>query len=154
MTAEKNNMVVRSVAFSEGGNIPVKYSCEGENINPPLTVEGTPDNTESLALIMEDPDAPNGTFDHWVAWNILPNEPIVENSVPGTGGKNSHGKTGYAGPCPPKGPHRYFFKVFALDVLLDLAAAADKQALDEAMKGHILASAHLMAYYKKRGASL
>lgn len=154
MATGNTNMVIRSVAFSEGGSIPVKYSCEGENVNPPLTVEEIPDDTASLALILEDPDAPNGTFDHWLVWNIPPNEPIVENSIPGTGGKNGRGETSYIGPCPPKGRHRYLFKIFALNAFLDLAAGADKKQLETAMDGHILASAHLMAYYKKTRASL
>jgi len=140
---------VRSVAFSQGGHIPKKYSCEGDDINPPLEISNLPPETKTIALIVEDPDAPHGTFDHWIAWNISPNEPIAENSLPGINGTNSFGKTGYGGPCPPSGAHRYFFKVFALDRELDLPVAADKKALLQAMKGHILAKGELMARYTK-----
>src|ERR1051326_9359513 len=105
---------VRSIEFSKGGHIPRKYTCEGENVNPPLEISGVPKSTKTLAIIVEDPDAPRGVFYHWLIWNIPPNEPIDENSVPGSSGKNSFGKTGYGGPCPPSGTHRYFFKVYAL----------------------------------------
>lgn len=100
---------------------------------------------------MEDPDAPDGTFDHWLVWNIPPNEPVAENSVPGISGRNSFGNTGYGGPCPPSGQHRYFFRVYALDGDLDLLTGADKKALHAAMEGHVLASGELMGYYKKSG---
>ena len=140
---------VRSVAFSQGGHIPKKYTCEGEDVNPPLEISNLPVETKTVALIVEDPDAPHGTFDHWIAWNILPNESIAENSLPGINGTNGFGKTGYGGPCPPSGSHRYFFKVYALDAQLDLLAGSNKKALQQAMKGHILAKGELMAHYKK-----
>ncbi len=142
-------LVVTSVAFSHGGHIPKKYSCEGEDINPPLKISGLPEETKTLAIIVEDPDAKHGTFDHWLVWNISPNEPIAENSVPGISGRNSFGKTGYGGPCPPSGSHRYFFKVYALDSRLDLLSGSDKKALQEAMQGHIIAHGELMARYSK-----
>lgn len=142
-------LTVRSTAFSQGGHIPKRYSCEGENINPPLEIEGFPANTKGLAIIVEDPDAPHGVFNHWLAWNISPNEPITENSVPGVSGRNGFGKIGYGGPCPPSGVHRYFFKVYALDVWLDLPEGSDKKALQQSMQGHILASGGLMARYSK-----
>lgn len=145
------HLTIGSVAFSQGGHIPKKYSCEGEDINPPLEVSGFPKETKTLAIIVEDPDAPRGIFDHWVAWNIEPNEPIAENSNVGTSGRNSFGKTGYGGPCPPSGSHRYYFKVYALDTLLNLPAESEKKQLQEAMEGHILASGELMAHYKKGG---
>jgi Raf kinase inhibitor-like YbhB/YbcL family protein len=140
---------VRSVAFSQGGHIPKKYTCEGEDVNPPLEISNLPVETKTVALIVEDPDAPHGTFDHWIAWNIQPNESIAENSLPGINGTNGFGKTGYGGPCPPSGSHRYFFKVYALDIQLDLLAGSNKKALQQAMKGHILAKGELMAHYKK-----
>jgi Raf kinase inhibitor-like YbhB/YbcL family protein len=140
---------VRSVAFSQGGHIPKKYTCEGEDVNPPLEIGNLPVETKTIALIVEDPDAPHGTFDHWIAWNIRPNESIAENSLPGINGTNGFGKTGYGGPCPPSGSHRYFFKVYALDVQLDLLAGSNKKALQQTMKGHILAKGELMAHYKK-----
>jgi len=151
MPGEKDNELrVRSVAFSYGGHIPPKYTCEGENINPPLEVSGFPQKTKSLALIVEDPDAPKGVYDHWIVWNIPPNEAIAENSRPGISGTNSFGNTGYGGPCPPAGTHRYFFKVYALDNELDIRPGSDKKMLEEAMKDHVLASGELMAHYQKR----
>jgi Raf kinase inhibitor-like YbhB/YbcL family protein len=141
---------VRSVAFSHGGQIPPKYTCEGENVNPPLEISDLPENTRSLALIVEDPDAPRGVYDHWIAWNIPPNEAIAENSRHGISGKNSFGNTGYGGPCPPSGSHRYFFKVYALDSELNIQAGSDKKTLEDAMKDHVLASGELMAHYQKR----
>jgi len=140
---------VLSAAFNHGGQIPKKYTCEGEDVNPPLEISNLPTGTKTVALIVEDPDAPHGTFDHWIAWNIPPNKTIAENSLPGMNGTNGFGKTGYGGPCPPSGSHRYFFKVYALDTKLDLPAASDKKALQQAMKGHILAKGEMMAHYKK-----
>ena len=128
MANKSDELQVHSVAFSHNGHIPPRYTCEGENINPPLEVSGIPEGTKTLALIMEDPDA-KGVFDHWIMWNILPNEAIAEQNNPGISGTNSFGKTGYGGPCPPSGSHRYFFKIFAIDTELDLQAGADKNAL-------------------------
>jgi Raf kinase inhibitor-like YbhB/YbcL family protein len=150
MSRENNNLRVRSVAFSHGGHIPPKYTCEGENVNPPLEVSDLPENTKTLAVIVEDPDAPRGVYDHWLVWNIPPNEAIAENSSPGISGRNSFGNTGYGGPCPPSGSHRYFFKVYALDGDLEIGAGSDKSALQEAMKNHVLASGELMGHYQKR----
>jgi Raf kinase inhibitor-like YbhB/YbcL family protein len=150
MKQEDEGLRVQSVAFANGGHIPPKYTCEGENVNPPLEVRGYPSGTKSLAIIMEDPDAPRGVYDHWIVWNIPPNESIAEGSIPGTPGKNSFGNTGYGGPCPPNGSHRYFFRVYALDSNLDLAAGAGKEDLRSAMQGHVVAQGELMAHYKKR----
>ncbi|HEV8283324.1 MAG TPA: YbhB/YbcL family Raf kinase inhibitor-like protein [Chitinophagaceae bacterium] len=141
---------VQSVAFSHDGHIPPKYTCEGENVNPPLEISGFPENTKSLALVVEDPDARNKDFAHWLVWNIPPNEAIAENSRQGISGRNSFGNTGYGGPCPPSGSHRYFFRVYALDTDLDIQAGSDKKVLEEAMKDHVLASGELMAHYQKR----
>ncbi|HET9746425.1 MAG TPA: YbhB/YbcL family Raf kinase inhibitor-like protein [Chitinophagaceae bacterium] len=138
-----------STVFSHNGHIPPEYTCEGKNINPPLIVENIPDGAKTLALIVEDPDAPRGVFDHWVVWNISPNEAIGEGSNVGMNGTNGFGKPGYGGPCPPSGVHRYFFRVFALDEELDLLPGAKKEELLGAMKGHILASAELMGVYQK-----
>lgn len=155
MPSEKEaRLTVKSTEFSQGGHIPRKYSsCEGEDINPPLEINGYPETTKTLALIMEDPDATqgatDGVFDHWLVWNISPYEPIAENHVPGISGLNSAGKANYTGPCPPTGTHRYFFKVYALDTSLDLPAGTAKKALKEAMQGHIVASGELMGLYKK-----
>ena len=140
---------VESLAFSQGEDIPRKYTCEGENINPPLLISSLPEETKTLAVIVEDPDAPNGIFDHWVAWNISPNKPIQENNDTGVNGLNSFGNEGYGGPCPPSGSHRYYFKIYALDAKLDLQAGSSKEELQQAMEGHILASGELMGRYKK-----
>jgi Raf kinase inhibitor-like YbhB/YbcL family protein len=151
MPGENNETLkVRSAAFNNGGQIPSKYTCEGENINPPIEISSVPGNTRSIALIVEDPDAPRGVYDHWIVWNIPPNEKIRENSRPGISGKNSFGNTGYGGPCPPSGSHRYFFKAYALDKELDIEAGSDKKRLNEAMKDHILSSGELMGLYQKK----
>jgi len=150
MASKTNSLELRSTVFSHNGHIPPKYSCEGENINPPLETSNIPDGTKTLALIVEDPDAPRGVFDHWLVWNILPNEAIAERSNPGISGTNSFGKTGYGGPCPPSGTHRYFFKVYALDTELDLPAGSDKKTLLSAMNDHILAQGELMGHYQKK----
>lgn len=142
-------LAVRSIEFSKGGHIPRKFSCEGENVNPSLEISDVPEGTKTLAIIVEDLDAPRGIFYHWLVWNIQPNEPISENSAPGISGTNSFGKIGYGGPCPPSGTHRYFFKVYALDTELDLEAGANKDALDQAMNGHVLAEGELMGLYHK-----
>jgi len=149
-TETDTTFALRSTAFSHNGHIPVTYTCEGEDINPPLEFTGVPEETKSIALILEDPDAPRGTFDHWVVWNISPNEAIAEKTNAGINGRNSFGRTGYGGPCPPSGVHRYFFKAYALDSQLDLLGGAGKQDLIDAMKGHIIASAELMGQYSKK----
>jgi len=148
MATKKKGMKVYSTAFSHNGHIPPRYTCEGENINPPLEINNIPEEAKTLALIVEDPDAKD--FVHWLVWNISPNEAIAEKSNSGINGINDFGKTGYGGPCPPSGSHRYFFRAFALDIELDLLAGADKNALNDAMKGHILDKAELMGHYQKR----
>lgn len=145
-----NTLTVYSTVFSHKGHIPSEYTCDGKDINPPLEVENIPEGTKSLALIMEDPDAPRGTFDHWLVWNISPNEAIAEQTNPGISGINDFGKTGYGGPCPPSGVHRYFFKVYALDTKLELLAGADKKTLLEAMNGHILSEGEMMGLYQRK----
>lgn len=143
-------LTVQSTAFKNDGKIPMQYSCEGKGINPPLTITGFPAATASFALIVDDPDAPNGTFDHWVIWNIPPTGRIDENSVPGVQGKNGRGENKYTGPCPPSGVHHYYFKVYALDIKLDLPSSTDKKALMEAMIGHTLAKGELVGTYQKQ----
>lgn len=147
--AAKATLTVSSPVFEHEDHIPKKYTCEGENINPPVTIQGIPKETVSLALIMEDPDAPRGIFVHWVVWNIQPTETIEEKSLPGAIAKNSKGEFGYTGPCPPSGTHRYFFKVYALDSLLDLHDDVDKQMVEQALHDHVLAYGELMGLYKK-----
>jgi Raf kinase inhibitor-like YbhB/YbcL family protein len=140
---------VFSPAFTDHGPMPVKYSCKGENINPPLHVRDLPSETVSIAIIVEDPDAPSGVFDHWVVWNIPPMEEIPEKLDKGVSGNNSKNKSGYTGPCPPSGTHRYAFKVYALDGLLDLRAGTNKKELLDAMKDHILAGGELVGIFSR-----
>ncbi len=145
----KEKLEISSPSFNQEGSIPSKYTCEGLNINPSLSIKNIPVFTKSLVLIMDDPDATKGTFDHWIVWNIKPVEIIPENSTLGVMGKNSAGENNYTGPCPPTGTHRYFFKIYAIDVMLSLKQGADKIAVEDAISGHILASGEIMAYYKK-----
>jgi len=145
---ERSGMQVTSPAFADEGTIPQKYTCDGSDLSPPLTLTNLPPDVSSLVVIMEDPDAPRDTWDHWVAFNIPLITDIPENvGSLGTDGTNSWGRTGYGGPCPPSGTHRYFFKVYALDGGLDLAAGAEKAEVLEAMTGHVIAEATLMARY-------
>jgi Raf kinase inhibitor-like YbhB/YbcL family protein len=147
---ESKDLTVTSTAFDDGANIPIKYTCEGEDINPPLNVDNIPPGTKTLAIIMEDPDAPGGTFDHWLAWNIDPEGQIQENKPVGVSGTNSAKKTGYYGPCPPSGIHRYFFYFFSLDASITLKEGASKQQLKDEMQKHVLAIGVLMGQYQKQ----
>jgi Raf kinase inhibitor-like YbhB/YbcL family protein len=147
--AAKATLRISSPEFMDQGYIPMKFTCEGKNINPPLTIRDIPKETVSLVLIVDDPDAPGGTFDHWTVWNIRPTERIGENLIPGTPGRNSRGENRYTGPCPPSGTHRYFFKVYALDTLLDLDENADKKVIEDALHDHVLAYGELIGLYKK-----
>lgn len=145
-------MKISSTAFAHNGQIPKKYTCDGSDINPPLKFEEVPANARSLALIVDDPDAPGGTWVHWVVWNIDPKiGEIKENSVPkgSTQGMNDFRKHAYGGPCPPSGTHRYFFKLYALDMAPNIGASTGKTALESAMKGHILAEAQLVGLYER-----
>lgn len=150
-TVEIDELIIGSPSFAPKESIPPKFTCEGENVNPGITIENIPPGTKRLTLIVDDPDAPGGVFDHWLLWNIRPMEMIIENSVPGVEGKNSFGKTKYMGPCPPSGTHRYFFKVYALDKILEIRAGSDKAMLEKAMEGHILAKGELIGTFKKSG---
>jgi Raf kinase inhibitor-like YbhB/YbcL family protein len=143
------NIKVFSNAFESNGTIPKKYTCSGENINPSLEFEGIPEEADSLVLILDDPDAPMKTFTHWIVWNIEPVAKIEEDSIPGVEGMNDFRKIGYGGPCPPSGTHRYFFRVYALDKLLDLKAGASRKELESEMIGHIIAEGELMGKCSK-----
>jgi Raf kinase inhibitor-like YbhB/YbcL family protein len=142
-------LVVSSEAFEHEGNIPSLYTSDGDAVNPPLEIEQIPEGTKTLVVIVEDPDAPGGVFDHWLTWNVAPVTKIKENSIPGISGINSAGKTGYHPPSPPSGEHRYYFHVFALDKILHIVAGEEKKALVAAMEGHILAKGTLMGRYQK-----
>ena len=151
-----------SDAFAHGQSIPAKYTCIGRNISPALAWGEPPAGTQSFALIMDDPDAPGGTWAYWVLYNITPETRSLSEDLPVTGknvpagqgspftGKNSWGDIGYGGPCPPSGTHRYFFKLYALDTELTLKAGATKQQLLQAMHGHVLAEDSLMGLYQRR----
>jgi Raf kinase inhibitor-like YbhB/YbcL family protein len=142
---------ITSPAFEHNQQIPEKYGCKNKAPNPPITIEGTPPKATSLALIMDDPDAPSGTFDHWIVWNIPPSTTrIDENAALGKEGLNSSGKRGYVCPFPPSGTHRYFFKVFALNMMLDLSANSGKRDLEKAMKGHIVAQGELVGLFTRK----
>jgi hypothetical protein len=140
---------VTSPAFKSNGLIPVKYTCDGDDVNPSLKIEGMPKEAKSLALIVDDPDAPMGTWVHWVVWNIPATEKIEENSIPGIEGLNSSGKHSYHGPCPPSGTHRYFFKVYALDNKLDINTNSNKENVERVMEGHILAKGEIIGLYSR-----
>ncbi|MNE13477.1 putative kinase inhibitor [compost metagenome] len=142
-------LTVKSSAFKHNEFIPSKYTCDGLNINPELIIEEIPAATKSLALIVDDPDAPNGTFCHWLMWDIPPKNTIKEDSTPGTEGKNSMRENSYFGPCPPRGTHHYHFKVYALNTKLNLPVNTDEQELLNAMKGHIISSGDLIGLYKR-----
>jgi Raf kinase inhibitor-like YbhB/YbcL family protein len=144
-------MSLTSPAFNAGDPIPIEYSCDGEDDSPDLDWFGIPKNTQSLALIMDDPDAPVGTWIHWVLFNLPADMPGLQKGITGVGvdGSNSWDKTGYGGPCPPGGTHRYFFKLYALDITLDLSEGATKADLLAAMEGHILGQAELMGTYTR-----
>ena len=142
-----------SPAFKNNDHIPSKYTCDGTDINPPLTIANTPAQAKTLALVVDDPDAPMGTWVHWVVWNISPQAgEIKENAVPGGAqqGINDFRKNDYGGPCPPSGRHRYFFKLYALDTNLQLSAKAKKADLEKAMKGHILAETQIIGVYQRK----
>ena len=143
------SMKITSPDFEPNGSIPKKFTCQGEDVNPALLIEGVPQQAKTLALIMDDPDAPMGTWVHWVVYNIPVTSKIEENSVPGEQGSNNFGKQDYGGPCPPSGTHRYFFKLYALDARLDLQGKVDKKALERALEGHILDKAEIIGMYKK-----
>ncbi len=150
-------MNLRSLAFEDGGNIPAKYTCDGQDISPPLSWDDVPEGVETLALIVEDPDAPKGTFTHWVLFNLPTDRTSLEENVPKDGevaggarqGTNGFKKVGYGGPCPPSGTHRYIFTLYGLDTTLDLAPKATKEHVLEAMKGHVKAEGRLVGRYSR-----
>ncbi len=152
-------MELRSSAFSQGQAIPAKYTCDGSDNSPPLAWTETSPGTKSLALIADDPDAPAGTWVHWVVYNLPPATRELRERFPTDGrladgtmqGKNDFGRTGYGGPCPPSGTHRYFFQLFALDTMISLPPGPTAQQLRAAMQGHILAEAQLMGTYRRKG---
>ena len=149
IAGESHVMELKNPEFKDKEYIPKKFTCRGENINPALIIEGIPSETKSLALIIDDPDAPGGNWVHWVMFNIPVTSKIEENSAPGKQGITDSGRIGYDGPCPPFGTHRYMFKIYALDTMLNLAEGVTKAELEEAMLGHMLAKAELTGLSKR-----
>lgn len=155
--ADKMSLRLTSSAFQEGGLIPAEYTCAGANVSPPLKWGDVPAETKALALVVDDPDAPRGTWVHWVVYNLpaatreLAAGVPAQVELPGGGrqGRNDFGQTAYGGPCPPSGTHRYYFKLYALNARLDLPPGATKQDLLRAMYGHILDEGQLMGRFKK-----
>ncbi len=150
--SRKNSMIIYSSAFENQGSIPVKYTCDGENISPPLKISGVPAEAKSLVLIVDDPDSPAGNWIHWTIWNINPETAAIEEGLVPTGaaeGLTSFGDIGYGGPCPSGGEHRYFFKLFALDNVLEVKPGANDQELMQMMNGHIMTTVELIGYYKR-----
>jgi Raf kinase inhibitor-like YbhB/YbcL family protein len=151
------SFVLSSTAFSGGEPIPVAHSCRGADASPPLAWTEPPADTRSFALIVDDPDAPAGTWVHWVIFNIPPGTRGLRESAPAEAtlfdgslqGKNSSGGLGYQGPCPPAGTHRYFFRLYALDAVLGLGSGVSKAAVLQAMDGHVLGQAELMGTFSK-----
>lgn len=152
---EKENKVIggdvmklSSPEFENGQFIPKKFTCQGQDVNPALTIDDIPENVKSLALIVDDPDAPMRTWLHWIVYNIPVISRIEENSVPGDELVNDFARKSYGGPCPPAGIHRYFFRIYALDTKLILREGALRKNLEKAMEGHIISEAELMGLYK------
>ncbi len=148
-------MKLTSTAFENGAEIPLPYTCDGSDFSPPLEWEGVPEGAETLAVICDDPDAPAGTWTHWVIYNIPSAAFRLAAKIPAMAdhasglcqGLNSWGRLGYGGPCPPSGRHRYFFTLYALDCVLDVEGGASRAKVEKAMQGHVLASAKLMGTY-------
>ena len=149
---EVSNMKITSPAFSHNESIPSEFTCDGANKPIPLSISGVPKNAKELALIVDDPDAVRGTFTHWVMWNISPNTTqITDGKSQGAKlGNNGAGRPGYIGPCPPSGTHRYFFKLYALDVNLNLPDSASKEDLEKAIQNHIMEKAELIGLYRRK----
>jgi len=143
-------MEISCPLFDIGEKIPEKYTCDGKDVNPPLEIKDIPQNTKSLALIVDDPDAPSGTFTHWVVYNIPPKGRIEEDSKPGVQGVNDFHKNIYQGPCPPSGDHRYYFKLYALDDMLDIKGGEQREKVISEMQEHILESCNTMGQYSKK----
>jgi Raf kinase inhibitor-like YbhB/YbcL family protein len=150
LTEVMADFTLTSAAFEDGKEIPRRHTCEGDDLSPPLSWSGVPDGTRSLALIVDDPDAPARSFTHWLAWAIEPGSGALREAAP-VEGRNDFGTVGYRGPCPPPGhgPHRYFFRLHALDVDLELARGAGKPDLERALEGHVLRLAELIGRYER-----
>jgi Raf kinase inhibitor-like YbhB/YbcL family protein len=151
LAAEAAMIKVESSAFKANQSIPKKYTCDGADVSPPLTLRDVPKETKSIAIIVVDPDAPSGVFDHWIVWNIPGDKTELQEGVKlPHQGINHFREMRYRGPCPPKGkPHRYFFKVYALDTLLNLPDGSSKEQLEDALDQHILSQGELIGIYQR-----
>lgn len=151
------DITIFAESFRNGETIPAEYTCEGENVSPSISWSGIPEGTKSIALIMDDPDAPRGTFIHWVLYNIPANINKLPRSIQGAEilkdgsrhGTTDFGRVGYGGPCPPYGVHRYYFRIYAIDIILSLGPGVHRTEVDKAMKGHILGKGELMGRYER-----
>jgi hypothetical protein len=146
-----DTLKLTSSVFEHNGKIPSRYTCDGDGVNPKLEISGVDENAKSLVLIMDDPDAPSGTWDHWVKFNIATTTTKIEEATEpeGTSGVGTGGNKDYFGPCPPDREHRYFFKLFSLDIELKISEGATKKEVEGAMEGHILQSAELIGLYER-----
>lgn len=145
-------MELTSPAFEGDSSMPADFTCDGQNINPPLDILDVPRDASSLVLIVEDPDAVGGTWTHWTVWNIDPSTTMIpENSVPegAVEGETSFGQSGYGGPCPPEGTHRYYFKIYALDTNIDLTPETSRDLLDQTIEGHVIEKAEIIGLYSR-----
>ncbi len=146
------SMEISSSSFQDSGDIPAEHTCDGEDVSPELSISGVPEGSKSLALVMEDPDAPTGNFVHWLAWNIPPETKTINRGEEpeGSQGTNDFGNAGYGGPRPPSGTHRYYFRLYALDTTLDVEQGASKDELESAIEGHVIDKAELMGRYSRQ----
>jgi Raf kinase inhibitor-like YbhB/YbcL family protein len=144
------HLKIATDAFNENSIMPYKYTCDGKNINPPINISNLPVNAKSFAVIVDDPDGLNGSFCHWVIWNLPITDRIEEGEHRGIPGRNDFGYYSYSGPCPPAGTHRYYFKVYALDCILNIPACSGKMQLEKAMKGHVAGFGFLAGKYHMR----
>ena len=152
-TEPSSSLTISSPAFENDQIVPIRFTCNGRNVSPPLVISGVPEKAKSLVLIVDDPDAPFGVFTHWLLWNIPPGtKSIGEGNMPdgAVSGINSFGKPGYSGPCPASGLHRYFFTVIALDSIVGLNGQAKRSELEAAMRGHTISEAHFYGRYNAR----
>jgi len=147
-----SDLKLSSSVFEHNGSIPPKYTCDGDDISPPLEISNVGEGVKSLVLIMDDPDAPGGTWDHWVVFNLSPTLTAIEEGFEpkGVSGNNSWGRIGYGGPCPPSGEHRYIFKLYTLDTKLSLKEGATKTEVEKSMQDHIFQQTELIGLYKRQ----
>jgi Raf kinase inhibitor-like YbhB/YbcL family protein len=148
--SQDNTLKVTSPDFEHEGEIPSKFTCEGKDVNPTFEIANIPGGAKSIVIMMEDPDSRSASMNCWIVWNLKPTGVIEEGTTAGIRGRNSLGKTSYQGPCPNAGTHRYFFKVFALDDMLNIEEHSDRWAVQEEMKSHVIASGEIMGWYRRK----